>query len=80
MSMRKHLRAIARAKMQKDGIERINKKLPVYDERGRVTGYKSFFSTHWRRYLDMPLDQLMKPKRKHGKRHRGFMERSALVK
>lgn len=62
MSMRKYQRAIARAKMKQDGIERINKQFPTYDQNGKQTGKISFFASHWRQYCDMPLEKLMKPR------------------
>ena len=46
--MRKLKRSIARARMQKEGIQHINKK--QIDIKGRVL--PSFFSMNWRSYFD----------------------------
>lgn len=45
-SSRKSARRIARAKMQKAGLRRVNK--ARYNERGMIL--PSFFSQHWREY------------------------------
>ena len=79
MSMRKHIRAVAHYMMQADGIERINKPMPVIGADGKPTGKKvSFFSSHWRVYAGMTMNQIKKPTRKHGKRHKYFVERGAV--
>lgn len=44
--MRKYLRAIAHAKMKKEGVRKINK--PRYDNHGRIR--PSLFATYWRKY------------------------------
>ena len=48
MSMRKLKRSIARAKMQKEGIQHINKKQT--DAKGRTL--PSFFAMNWRSYFN----------------------------
>lgn len=49
--MRKLKRSIARARMQKEGIQHINKKqIDKIDIKGRVL--PSFFSMNWRSYFE----------------------------
>lgn len=47
--MRKHLRAIARARMQEQGIERLNKPMIVRD--GKKLPGRSFFARNWRAFV-----------------------------
>lgn len=47
--MRKLRRAIARAKMKAEGIQHINKKVPVYVGKEFI-GNISYFAQHWREY------------------------------
>lgn len=54
--MRKLLRAIARARMQNDGIQQINKK----------RNGASYFALHWRDYVGLPVAiEANKPRRKN---------------
>ncbi len=49
--MRKILRSIARAKMEKEGIQHINRRVTM---RNLVTGEiikTSYFAAHWREYV-----------------------------
>lgn len=46
--MRKYLRAIARARMQEQGIERLNK--PVIIKEGKKLPGRSFFARNWRMF------------------------------
>lgn len=49
--MRKYLRSIARAKMQKEGIQHINRKPKTYNYKTKqIENGKSYFATHWREY------------------------------
>jgi len=59
--MRELKRSIARYLMQLQGIEQINKKrFMEYDENGKATGKRvSYFSRHWREYID-PSNKLHK--------------------
>lgn len=47
--MRKLKRRIARVKMAKEGIQHMNRKVPVYED-GVIVANKSYFSQHWREY------------------------------
>ena len=81
IDMRKLKRSIARFMMQSQGIERLNKKLPIYDRMGRVIGHTSFFAEHWREYFEqgiLPRKQ-RRPRRPKGQRI-GFMERARAAK
>lgn len=47
--MRKYLRAIARARMQEQGIERLNK--PFAIRGGEKIHQRSFFARNWRKFV-----------------------------
>lgn len=50
--MRKYLRRIARAKMKKDGIQRMNKRLWFLNPKTEtMERLNSYFSMHWREYV-----------------------------
>lgn len=49
-SMRKYKRRIARHRMEREGVQRINK--PV----GTQDGVSSYFSRNWRRYVGADKD------------------------
>lgn len=49
--MRKYLRAIARANMEREGVKRINKRRYMVNPRtGMVEKMPSFFAENWRKY------------------------------
>lgn len=51
--MRKLLRQIARAKMQKQGIQHMNKPVFVLNKTtGLMEKHKSYFAEHWRDYAN----------------------------
>lgn len=49
--MRKLLRSIARDKMQKQGIQHINRKISVRNPKTNEIITTSYFATHWREYI-----------------------------
>lgn len=50
--MRRYLRAIARANMEREGIQHINKTRHVINHiTGRPTILPSFFAENWRKYI-----------------------------
>lgn len=47
--MRKYMRAIARARMQEQGIERLNKSVIIKE--GKKLPGRSFFARNWRKFV-----------------------------
>ena len=63
--MRKLLRNIARENMRKMGIEKINKKKPTTDKKGKPIN-KSLFSEHWRKYAHFMPELHVRKKQRGG--------------
>jgi len=77
MSLRSLERSIARERMKRAGVERINKKRIWDNNAGKKHegGWRSYFAMNWRKYLDPTTDEYKMAVGGKTRKKKGFLRK-----
>ena len=77
MSLRSLKRSIARERMKRAGVERINKKRIWDNDAGKKHegGWRSYFAMNWRKYLDPTTDEYKMAVGGKTRKKKGFLRK-----